>query len=182
MSFLLYRKKDKQKAKNIIKDQAELLEKPSVDLFGHVFRDHVKETAKVKNECKEIYAVSVQNKINGTLVKSSHFQNKMGGFATFTRKFDYQRQSGGSQGYKKEDYLVRKYNKKATLFNKNIPELKTHSKKEICFKETVPLPISGRILPEIVPLHQLRDIYPLLRNYKNQQFSSSRKTAIFCKR
>ena len=46
---------NKQKAKNIIKDQAELLEKPSVDLFGRVFRDHVKETAKVKKECKEIY-------------------------------------------------------------------------------------------------------------------------------
>ena len=46
---------DKQKAKNIIKDQAELLEKPSGDLFGRVFRDHLKETAKVKKECKEIY-------------------------------------------------------------------------------------------------------------------------------
>ena len=46
---------DKQKAKNIIKNQAELLEKPNVDLFGPVFRDHVKETAKVKKECKEIY-------------------------------------------------------------------------------------------------------------------------------
>ena len=45
---------DKQKAKNIIKDQAERLEKPSVDLFGRVLRDHVKETAKVKRECKEI--------------------------------------------------------------------------------------------------------------------------------
>ena len=32
-----------------------LNEKPSVDLFGRVFRDHVKETAKVKEECKEIY-------------------------------------------------------------------------------------------------------------------------------
>ena len=46
---------DKQKAKNIIKDCAELLEKPSVDLFGRIFRDHVKETAKVKKGCKEIY-------------------------------------------------------------------------------------------------------------------------------
>ena len=46
---------DKQKAKSIVKDQAELLEKPSEDLFGRVFRDHVKETAKIKKECKEIY-------------------------------------------------------------------------------------------------------------------------------
>ena len=46
---------NKQKAKNIIKDQAELLEKPSVDLFGRVFRNHMKKAAKVKKECKEIY-------------------------------------------------------------------------------------------------------------------------------
>ena len=45
---------DKQKVKIFIKDQNELLEKSSVDLFGRVFRDHVKETAKVKKECKEI--------------------------------------------------------------------------------------------------------------------------------
>ena len=38
---------DKQKAKNIIKDQAELFKKPSVELLGRVFRDHLKETAKV---------------------------------------------------------------------------------------------------------------------------------------
>ena len=46
---------DKQKAKNIIKDQAELFKKPSVELLGRVFRDYLKETAKVKKECKEIY-------------------------------------------------------------------------------------------------------------------------------
>lgn len=46
---------EKQEAKNIIKDQAELLEKPSADLFGQVFIDHVKERAKVKKESKEIY-------------------------------------------------------------------------------------------------------------------------------
>ena len=36
-----------RKQKNIIKDKAELLKKPSVDLFRRVFRDHVKETAKI---------------------------------------------------------------------------------------------------------------------------------------
>ena len=46
---------DKQKAKNVIKDQADLLEKLSIDMFGRVFRDYVKETAKVKKECKDIY-------------------------------------------------------------------------------------------------------------------------------
>ena len=65
---------------------------------------------------------------------------------------------------KTEDSLVRKYNKKATFFNKNIPQLKKHSKEEFYIKETVPLPLLGGSLPEIVPLHQLRDIHPLLRN------------------
>ena len=43
-----------QKAKNI-KYQAELFEKPSLYLFGCVFRDHVKETASFQKEYKEIY-------------------------------------------------------------------------------------------------------------------------------
>ena len=44
-----------QKAKNIIKYQAELLETPSLYLFGCVFRDHVKETANFQKEYKQIY-------------------------------------------------------------------------------------------------------------------------------
>lgn len=46
---------EKQKAKKSIKDQAKLLQKPSVDLFGPIFSNLVKETPKVKKECKEIY-------------------------------------------------------------------------------------------------------------------------------
>ena len=42
--------RDNPKAKSIIKDQAELLEKPSADLFGRVVRDYLKETAKVKKD------------------------------------------------------------------------------------------------------------------------------------
>ena len=68
------------------------------------------------------------------------------------------------EGIKTEDSLVRKYNKKATFFNKNVPQLKKHSKEEIFIKETVPLLLSGGSLPEIVPLHQLRDIHPLVQN------------------
>ena len=70
--------RDNPKAKSFIKDQAELLEKPSADLFGRVVRDHLKETAKVK-----------------------------------------------------KDSLVRKYYKKATFFNRNIPQLKKTIKEEI---------------------------------------------------
>ena len=68
------------------------------------------------------------------------------------------------KGIKTEDSLVRKYNKKTIFFNKNIPQLKKHSKEEIYIKETVPLPLLGGSLPEILPLHQLRDIHPLVRN------------------
>ena len=44
----------KQKAKKI-KDQVELLQKPSANIFNRVFRGHVKETVKVKKEFKEVY-------------------------------------------------------------------------------------------------------------------------------
>ena len=74
---------DKQKAKNIIKDQAELLEKPSVDLFGRVFRDHVKETAKVKKECKEIYRRERPDQNKRPFNKDPSFSKQDGQFATF---------------------------------------------------------------------------------------------------
>ena len=90
------------------------------------------------------------------------------------------------KGIKTENSLVRKYNKKATFCNKNIPRLKKYSKGEIYIKETIPLPLSGGSLPEIVPL--LGDIAtpPLVGNLsiskcKSQQFSFSRKAAIFWK-
>ena len=70
---------DKQKAKNIIKDQAELLEKPSVDLFGSVFRDHVKETSKVKKECKEVYRSERPDQNKRPFSKSPAFSKQDGG-------------------------------------------------------------------------------------------------------
>ena len=69
------------------------------------------------------------------------------------------------KGIKTEDSLVRKYNKKTTFFNKNIPQLKKHSKEEIYIKETVPLPLLDGRLRETVPLHQLSDIHPLVQKY-----------------
>lgn len=41
--------------------------------------------------------------MNGPLARTPHFENKMGGrgkFATFTKKFDYQR-PGDSQGFER---------------------------------------------------------------------------------
>ena len=67
------------------------------------------------------------------------------------------------RGIKADDSLVRKCNKKATFFNKNTPQLK-NSKEEIYIKETIALPLSGGDLPEIVSIHQLRDIHPMVRN------------------
>ena len=99
----------------------------------------MKETAKFKKECKEINAVSIQIKTNGPLIRWVRF-------TTFTRKFDYQRQT--------EDSLVKKYNHKTTFLNKNIPQLKKHGREEIYIKETVRLPLLGGSLTEIVPLHQ----------------------------
>ena len=118
---------DKQKAKNIIKDQAELLEKPSVDLFGRVFRDHVKETAKVKKECKEIYRRERPDQNKRPFNKDPSFSKQDGQFATFAV-------GNGKvvavKGIKTEDSLVKKYNKKATFFNKNIPQLKNTARKK----------------------------------------------------
>ena len=92
---------DKQKAKNVIKDQADLLEKPSIDMFVRVFRDHVKETAKVKKECKAIYCRERPEQNKWPFSKGPLFSKQDGErFAALTKKFDYQRQSGGSQGYK----------------------------------------------------------------------------------
>ena len=133
-----------------------------MDLFGRVFRDHVKETAKFKKECKEIYCRERPDQNKWPFNKGPSFPKKnRAQCATFTKKLGYQRQSVGYQGYKTEGSLVRKYKKKATFFNKIIPQLKKHSKEEIYIKEAVPLPLSGGSLSEIVPL---RDLHPLLRN------------------
>ena len=107
---------DKQKAKNIIKDQAELLEKPSVDLFGRVFRDHVKETAKVKKEGKEIYRPERPDQNKRPFNKGPSFSKQDGGrFATFTKKFDYQRQSGGNHGHKNRRFPGKKIQQKGNF-------------------------------------------------------------------
>ena len=52
MSLLLYRKR---KGKHIIQDQTELLEEARAVFVWSGFRDHIKETSKVKKECKKIY-------------------------------------------------------------------------------------------------------------------------------
>ena len=93
--------------------QAELLEKPSVDLFGHVFRDHVKETAKVKKEFKEIYRPEGPDQNKQPFNKGPSFSKQDGGrFATFTKMLDYQQQSGGNQGYKNRRFSGKKIQQK----------------------------------------------------------------------
>ena len=114
-----------QKAKNIIKDQAELLEKPSVDLFGRVFRDHMKETAKVKKECKEIYRRERPDQNRRPFSKGHSFSKQDGGrFATFTKKFDYQRQSGRNQGYKNRRFSGKKIQQRGNFLQQRHSSVK----------------------------------------------------------
>ena len=97
-----------------MKDQAELLEKPTGDLF---------------KSAKKFTAVSVQIKTKGPLVRAPLFQNKMGrwrGIATFTKSSI----TNGEVSVKAGDSLFRKYNKKVTFFNRNIPKLKENTTKK----------------------------------------------------
>ena len=106
--------------------------------------------------------MSVQNKTNAPLIRSPYFQEKMGGDSQNLRKsLITNGKVVAVKGIKTEDSLVRKYNKKATFFNKNIPQLKKHSKEEIYIKQNVPLPLLGGSLPEIVPLHQFKGYTPI---------------------
>ena len=69
------------------------------------------------------------------------------------KKFDYQRQSGGNQGYKYRRFPGEKIQQKGNFLQQKHSSVKKHSKEEICIKETIPLPLLGRNLLEIVPLH-----------------------------
>ena len=101
---------DKQRVKNIIKEQAELLEKPSVDLFGRIFRDNVKETTKVKKESKEIYRREQHPDRNKRV---PHFQDKMGSDLQHLQKcLVTSDKVEAVRGIKMEGFLVRKYKKK----------------------------------------------------------------------
>ena len=173
---------DKQKAKNIIKDQAELLEKPSVDLFGRVFRDHVKETAKVKKECKEIYRRERpdQNK------RAPHFQNKMGGDWQHLQKCLITNvKMVAVKGIKTEGFRVIKYNKKATFFNKNFRQLKkTQQGRNLyqgnCSSTTFRWKFTRN--SSITPVDRYTpNGAQFISKCKGRQFFSSRKAAIICK-
>ena len=98
-----------------MKDQAELLEKPTGDLF--------------KKECKKIYRRERSDQNKQPFSKGSSFQNKMGrwrGITTFTKSSI----TNGEVSVKTDDSLVRKYNKKVTFFNRNIPKLKENTTRQ----------------------------------------------------
>ena len=92
--------------------------------------------------------------MNGPLARTPHFQNKMGGrgkFATFNKKFDYQR-PGDSQGVERRKELRKRSgnkrpeqenirHKEATFFNKLIPLIIKYSKEQTYFKTSSPLSI-----------------------------------------
>ena len=103
------------KAKDVVKDQAERLEKPSVDLF--------------KKECKDIYHREHLEQNKRPFSKGPSFSKQEGEWveiATFT-KSSITNGEVSAIGIKADDSLVRKYNKKATFSNKNIPQLKENT-------------------------------------------------------
>ena len=106
--------KRSHKAKNVMKDHAELLEKPTGDLF---------------KSAKKFTTVSVEIKTNGPLVRAPLFQNKMGRWRRIA-KFTKSSITNGKVSVKADDSLVRKYNKKVTFFNRNIPKLKENTTKK----------------------------------------------------
>ena len=96
-----------------------------MDLFGRVFRDHVKETAKVKKECKEIYRREHPDQNKRLFNKGTSFSKQDGGqFATFTKKLDYQWQSGGNQGYENRRFPGKKIQQKGNFLQQKHSSVK----------------------------------------------------------
>ena len=81
---------------------------------------------------------------------------------TFTKIFNYQRQ-GGRQRFKNK-ILVRKQHKKATYFSKTFPLPRKHSKEQTYLQKSILLSIASGNLPGIVPVHQLKDVHPIVQN------------------
>ena len=107
----------------------------------------------------------------------------MARFATFTRKFDYQRQSG-SQGYKSRRYPGMKIQQKGNFLQQKHSSAKKHNKVEIFIKKAVPLPLASGNLPEIVLIHQLRDTQScqtLVPNVKVSNFFLAGRLQYFIK-
>ena len=173
---------DKQKAKNIIKDQAELSEKPSLDLFGRVFRDHVKETAKFKKECKEIYCRERPDQNKRPFSKGPSFSKQdMGDSQLLQKSLITNGKVVAVKGIKTEASLVRKYNKKATFFNKNIPQLKKTQQGRNLYQGNCSSTIFRWKFTRNSSITPVKGCTPigakLTSKCKSQQFSA----AIFCK-
>ena len=133
------------KAKNIVKDQAERLEKPSVDLF--------------KKECKETYRRERLEQNKWPFSKGPSFSKQKGegggGERNIYKKFHYQRRSV-SHRYKSRRFPGKKIQQKGNfLQQKHSSAKRKHSNTPNGAK-----PIS---------------------KHKSQQFSSSRRAAIFSK-
>ena len=147
------------KAKNTLKNQASLLEEDSKELFGKSFRKHMVATAKAKKESKEIYRKSrANNSDKGPFERAPHYRTRMGGgggrFVTFTTfKFSRGQSTSSSQPSQgsqppwksKRPFGKSFLNKKGSLSQHNLTLPKTH-------------------FPEIVPMHQLKHVHPLVLN------------------
>ena len=89
------------------------------------------------------------------------------------------------KGIETEDSLVRKYNKKATFFNKNIPQLKKTQQGRNLYQGNCSVTTFRRKFTRNSSIRPVKGYTPngaeLISKCKSQQFSSSRKAAIFCK-
>ena len=154
-------------------------------MFGRVFRDNAKESAKVKKECKEIYRRERPKQNKRPFSKGPSFSKQDGGgFATFIKKFDYQRQSG-NQGYKSRRLPGKKIQQKGSFLRQKHSSAKKSQQgrnlyQENCsctnFRRKFTINSSNTLVKGYTP-----NGAKLISKYKSQQFSFSRKTAIFCK-
>ena len=99
----------------------------SVMLVGQAFNviTFNRRLSKVKKECKEIYRRERPEQNKRPFNKVPLFSREDGRrFAKFTKKFDYQRQSGGSQGYKDRRFPGKKVQQKGNFLQQKHSSVK----------------------------------------------------------
>ena len=128
--------------------------------------------------------MSVQE-INGALVRVPRFQNKMGAIRNIYKKSSITNGKVAVKGIKTEDSLVRKYNKKGNfLQQKHSSAKKTQQGRDLyqgnCFSTTFSWKFTRNSSNTPVKGYKLNGA-KLIFKCESQQFSSSKKAAIFCK-
>ena len=156
MNVLIGVRTEKIKARNTLKNQAYLLEEDYKELFGKSFRKHMVATAKAKKESKEVY---LKSRLNNSDKRS------------FRKSSSLQKQNGGDLHHSQRGCLVEVNQHHYPNHLKGLihhGSQKGHlvrvssTKKEISLNITSPLPKTH--FSEIVPMHQLKHVHPLVLN------------------